>query len=106
MFSIQSLFLLNDMDIVSQCKSSIQSRFSTLRFMKVVNRFNPIQIGFISKHHLDSLRFLPDHLMVPIHFQQWLADHMSSGDPKFFQHKEKRIDFTKDIVDKVFGIFS
>jgi hypothetical protein len=41
--------------------------------------------------------------MVPLHLQQWLLDHTSCGESKFFQHKEKIIFFTKDIVDKVFG---
>ncbi|XP_047076398.1 uncharacterized protein LOC124686515 isoform X1 [Lolium rigidum] len=89
--------------IEPQCKATIQSRFSTLRFMKVVKQFNAIQKSFISKHHLENLLKLPEHLMVPLHLQQWLLDYTSYGQRKFFQHKEKIIFFTKDIVDKVFG---
>ncbi|KAK1609349.1 hypothetical protein QYE76_033022 [Lolium multiflorum] len=33
----------------------------------------------------------------------WLLDYTSYGQRKFFQHKEKIIFFTKDIVDKLFG---
>jgi hypothetical protein len=71
--------------------------------MKVVKKFNPIQRSFISKHDLDNLLKLPDHLMVPMNLLQWLADHTSHGEEKFLQHKEKIIHFTKDIVDQVFG---
>jgi hypothetical protein len=71
--------------------------------MKVVKKFNPIQRSFISKHDLDNLLKLPDHLMVPMNLLQWLAGHTSHGEAKFLQHKEKIIHFNKDIVDKVFG---
>jgi hypothetical protein len=71
--------------------------------MKVVKKFNPIQRSFISKHGLDNLLKLPDHLMVPMNLLQWLAGHTSHGEAKFLQHKEKIIHFNKDMVDKVFG---
>jgi hypothetical protein len=71
--------------------------------MKIVKKFNPIQRSFISKHGLENLLKLPDHLMVPMTLLQWLADHTSTGEEKFLQHKEKIIHFTKDMVDKVFG---
>jgi hypothetical protein len=80
------------MDIVPQCKPSIQSRFSTLIYMKVVKKFNPIQRSFISKHDLDNLLKLPDHLMVPMNLLQWT----SHGEEKVFLHKEKNINFSKE----------
>jgi hypothetical protein len=50
--------------------------------MKVVKKFNPIQRSFISKHDLDNLLKLPDHLMVPMNLLQWLAGHTSHGEAK------------------------
>nr|XP_051208728.1 uncharacterized protein LOC127325955 [Lolium perenne] len=80
------------MDIVPQCKPSIQSRFSILRYMKVVKKINTIQRSFISKHDLDNLLKLPDHLMVPMNLLQWT----SHGEEKVFLHKEKNINFSKE----------
>lgn len=91
------------MYIEPQCKPTIQSRFSILRYMKIVKKFNPVQGSFISKHDFDNLLKLPDHLMVPMNLLQWLAGHTSHGEAKFLQHKEKIIHFTKYMVDKVFG---
>jgi hypothetical protein len=41
--------------------------------------------------------------MVPLHLQQWLVDHASYGETKFFQQKDKVIHFNKDIADKFVG---
>ena len=93
------------LETVPQTNPTIKHRFSSLRFRKAVKQFNPIQLGYISKHKLSPLLNIPDHLMVPLHLIQWLVVHTScaSTGSYFFQHKEKKIYFTKDIVDKVFG---
>ena len=92
-------------DAVPRCKPTIKSRFSTLRFRKVVKQFNPIQFGHIENHNMSHMLDAPDHLMIPMDFLQWLVDHTFYGGSRsyFFKHKDKQIFFTKDIVYKVFG---
>ena len=74
--------------------------------MKVVKQFNPIQMGYISGRNMDNMLHMPKHLMVPLQFLQWLVDHCVYGSGGVFQKKNKRIHFTKHIVDKVFGFES
>ena len=95
----------NMLDVVPQCNPTIKTRFSTLRFRKVVKQFNPIQIGHIKNHNMSHMLNVPDHLMIPMNLLQWLVGHTSYGGSGsyFFKHKDKQIFFTKDIVDKVFG---
>ena len=88
-------------------RSTIRTRFSSLRFMKAVKQFNPIQRGYIERHDLGNLLRMPEHLMIPLHLLQWLVFHTSSlegsPDEMFFRKRDKRIDFRKGMVDRVFG---
>ena len=90
---------------VPQTNPTIKHRFSSLRFRKAVKKFNPIQLGYIWNHNLSHLLNIPDHLIVSLHLIQWLVVHTScaSTGSYYFQHKDKKFHFTKDIVDKVFG---
>jgi hypothetical protein len=65
-----------------------------------VERFNDVQRNHIINHHLGHLLNVPRHLFVPLSLLQWLVRRMSNGS---FVHKTRRIDFNKNMVDKVFG---
>ena len=71
--------------------------------MRVVKRFNPIQMGYIRSRKMDYMLQLPKHLMVPASLQQWLIDYTVPRSGGVFKTKNKIIHFTKNIVDNVFG---
>ena len=101
------LFLAVDVVMeVQRSKPSINHRFSSLRYMRVVKQFNPIQRGYISRRNMGNLLHIPNHLMVPLSLLQWLVDHIVYGSGGVFKKKNKTIHFTKHIVDKVFGFES
>lgn len=85
---------------------TINHRFSSLRYMRVVKKFNPIQRGYITSRDMDYLLKMPDHLMVPISLLQWLVDYTIPRKGGVFRKKNKIIHFTKNIADKVFGFQS
>jgi hypothetical protein len=71
--------------------------------MKVVEKFNPVQQGHISRYHLDWLTQMPGHLMIPTHLLQWLAFRSCCNNGNIFKKRDKVIHFNKQIVDKIFG---
>ena len=91
---------------VQRANPTIKHRFSSLRYMKVVKQFNPIQRGYISRRNMDNMLHMPKHLMVPLQLLQWLVDHCVYGRGGVFKKRNKSIHFTKHIVDKVFGFES
>lgn len=64
---------------------------------------SPLQRSFIPEQfkHLLNVR---EHVIVPMDLLQWLAKHMRyNGQVGIFQHKDKVIHITRDMVDMVFG---
>jgi hypothetical protein len=83
--------------------TSIQTRFSALRYSKILKKLDNIQRAHIARYHLEFLTYIPDHLLVPTHLLQWLAFRCASTQGKVFRKRDKVITFTKDLVDKIFG---
>ena len=84
-----------------RCAATIRSRFSTLRYMKVIKRMNPIQRGHVIRNGFSFLLQLPEHLMIPMTLTQWLLDHISYDG--VFQHKSKTFVFNKEMINVIFG---
>uniref|UniRef100_M8BA94 Uncharacterized protein n=1 Tax=Aegilops tauschii TaxID=37682 RepID=M8BA94_AEGTA len=85
-------------------RGTIKHRFSTLRWNKAISNLTDKQKGYVSKHDLDNLLHINRHLIVPIGFMQWLADHTRSND--VFKHKNKVIHIRREMAIQVFGIQS
>jgi hypothetical protein len=85
---------------------TIMTRFSTLRFNKVIKKLKPVQIGFVKKYGFQVFLNLPDHFRPPPTIIQWLLDHTSISRRGVFEKKSKTIVFNKDMVNKIFGFGS
>ncbi|XP_037449997.1 uncharacterized protein LOC119319654 [Triticum dicoccoides] len=85
-------------------RGTIKHSFSTLRWNKAISNLTDKQKGYVSKHDLDNLLHINKHLIVPIGFMQWLADHTHSN--VVFKYKNKVIQIQREMVNQVFGIQS
>ncbi|XBH66369.1 hypothetical protein VPH35_094896 [Triticum aestivum] len=85
-------------------RGTIKHRFSTLRWNKEISNLTNKQRGYVSKHDLDNLLHINNHLIVPVGFMQWLVDHTRSN--AVFKYKNKFIQIRREMVNQVFGIQS
>lgn len=50
---------------------------------------------------MEALLHMPYHLSIPMNLLEWLDQHIGGTVPRF-RHKDKVIEITKDMVDKIF----
>ncbi|KAL6594297.1 hypothetical protein ACP70R_048490 [Stipagrostis hirtigluma subsp. patula] len=94
-----------DVDVESESDGDgkhISHRFSTSRVVKLVTQLKPVQKHFITKNGFGVVLDIPK-FRVPVPFLEWLMEHTFATSNEFI-YKDKRIQFTRDMVVKVFGI--
>ncbi|KAL6653733.1 hypothetical protein ACP70R_008657 [Stipagrostis hirtigluma subsp. patula] len=80
----------------------ISHRFSASRIVKIVHGLQPAQKDFIIKYGFGFV-FNIVKFRVPVQFLEWIMEHTFATSNEFI-FKQKRIQFTRDMVVKVLGI--
>ncbi|KAE8791505.1 hypothetical protein D1007_33948 [Hordeum vulgare] len=74
-----------------------------MRFNKAVKQFSGVQLGHISKYKMEALLHMPYQLIIPMNLLEWLDQHIFGNVEPYFNHKNKVIKISKDMVDKIFN---
>jgi hypothetical protein len=85
---------------------SIKTRFTTLRLHKVAKKFSGKQISYVKKYGFETFLHLPKHFRAPLVICQYIADNTGVMGRGLYQKREKKIRFSKQMVNRIFGFSS